>query len=94
MVELTTQEKRELKEAAHALKPVVIVGANGITPALLQEVNLALEAHELIKIRLNSADREEQEEMTGKICKATLSTLVQAIGHIIAIYRKSQTQKS
>jgi RNA-binding protein len=81
--------KKFLKAKAHALKPVVITGQHGITPAVLNEINLALDHHELIKVRVNAADRDERTEMVEEIVRATGAELIQAIGHVITIYRKN-----
>jgi RNA-binding protein len=81
--------KKFLKARAHALKPVVITGQHGITPNLLNEINLALDHHELIKVRVNAADREERAALVEEIVRATEAELIQAIGHVITIYRKN-----
>jgi RNA-binding protein len=81
--------KKFLKAKAHALKPVVITGQHGITPAVLNEISLALDHHELIKVRVNAADRDERTEMVEEIVRATGAELIQAIGHVITIYRKN-----
>jgi RNA-binding protein len=81
--------KKFLKARAHALKPVVITGQHGITPNLLNEINLALDHHELIKVRVNAADREERAALVEEIVRATETELIQAIGHVITIYRKN-----
>jgi len=81
--------KKLLRAKAHALKPVVITGQAGLTPALLNEIDAALEHHELIKIRVNAQDREERAEMVEQICVESRAELVQSIGHIVAVYRKN-----
>ncbi|SMF95287.1 RNA-binding protein [Methylomagnum ishizawai] len=81
--------KKFLKAKAHALKPVVITGHNGITPPVLNEINLALDHHELIKVRVNAADREERQIMVSGILEQTGATLIQAVGHVIVLYRKN-----
>jgi RNA-binding protein len=86
---LKSDLKKFLKAKAHALKPVVITGQHGITPAVLNEINLALDHHELIKVRVNAADRDERREMVEEILRETGAELIQAIGHIITLYRKS-----
>ena len=68
---------------------MVIVGANGLTDNVLNEIELAVDHHELIKIRLNVGDREAREAAIVTICEKARSELVQKIGHIIAIYRKN-----
>lgn len=85
--------KKFLKAKAHALSPVVITGQHGITPAVLNEINLALDHHELIKVRVNAADRDDRKEMIAEILENTGAELIQAIGHIVAIYRKNPDKK-
>lgn len=89
MTSITSQQKRELKTQVHSLKPVVTLGNNGLTPTVLQEINLALDIHELIKIRINETDRETRDALISKICKSIKAELIQAIGYIAAIYRKN-----
>lgn len=86
---LSSQQLRELKSQLHHLKPVVIVGNNGLTANVLQEIERALDDHELIKIRFSFEEQEQQSsvDIAKMICTETNSTLVQTIGHIIAIYR-------
>ncbi|BBA33630.1 uncharacterized protein sS8_1673 [Methylocaldum marinum] len=81
--------KKFLRTKAHSLKPVVITGQAGITPALLNEIGLALDHHELIKVRVNAPDREERREMTAQICGELGAELIQSIGHVITLYRKN-----
>jgi len=86
---LTNPQKRHLKALAHPRKPVVIIGDSGVTPAVLHEILLALDHHELIKIRVNAEDREAREAMIGEICATTEATLVQRIGHIATLFRRN-----
>ena len=86
--------KKFLKARAHALSPVVITGQHGITPAVLTEIGVALDHHELIKIRVNAADREERREMVGEIVNATGAELIQSIGHIVALYRQNPEKRA
>jgi len=89
-VPLTPHDIRELKTNVHHLKPVVIIGNNGLTDAVIQEIDRALNDHELIKIRVHIEDREELSKINDTICAKTGATLIQVIGHIVAIYRKNQ----
>lgn len=85
--------KKFLKTKAHALKPVIITGQAGITPGVLSEISLALDHHELIKVRVNAADRDERREMVDLICREMIGVeLIQSIGHIITLYRKNPTK--
>ncbi len=86
---LDKDEIRQLKADAHALKPVVIIGSNELTPAVYQEIDLALNSHELIKIRINAADKEHRLALIQAIATETLSECVGCIGHVGIFYRKS-----
>lgn len=82
--------RKSLKAKAHALKPVVMTGQHGLTPAVLNEIGLALDHHELIKVRVNAADRDERGEMIEDIRRETHAELIQAIGHVVTLYRKNR----
>ena len=79
-------DKKQLKSQAHGLKPVVMIGQAGLTEAVLAEIELALDCHELIKIKIR-AEREERKLISEKICQDTEAELIQTIGQIIVIYR-------
>ncbi len=81
--------KKQLRAKAHALKPVIITGQAGVSPAVLSEINAALDHHELIKVRVNAEDREQRRELTEMICTETGADLIQAIGHVITLYREN-----
>ena len=78
---------RYLRAQAHSLKPVVIVGAAGVSDAVLNEIHQALEDHELIKVRVNADDRDDKKTMIDYIASQTESESVQTIGHIGIFYR-------
>lgn len=86
---LTTKQKQDLKGKAHKLKPVVLIGEKGVTPAVLKEIDAALAHHELIKIRIASNDRDARRKMINEICTTSSAELVQIIGNIGVLYRKS-----
>lgn len=86
---LTQSQKRQLKALAHHLKPVVIIGDNGLTPAVMHEIVLALDHHELIKLRVNAEDREAREQMIAEICAETTAVLIQRIGHVATLFRRN-----
>jgi RNA-binding protein len=80
---------RTLKAAAHALKPVVTIGEKGLTKAVDHEVNIALDAHELLKIRIQGSSKIERREMADQLCQTHAAHLIQMIGHTLTIYRQS-----
>lgn len=86
--QLTPPERQALKGRAHRLRPVVLVGAGGLTPAVVAEVDRALTAHGLIKIRVMDDGREARERVLGEVCAATDAAPVQHIGKILVIYRE------
>ena len=85
----TPAERKALKGRAHKLNPVVIVGSKkGLTDEVVAEIERALKAHELIKIRAE-ADRDAREVFLQAICERTGAGAVQHIGKILVIYRKN-----
>lgn len=86
---LTTKDRQILKAKAHNLKPVVMMGANGLSEAVFKEIDLALKAHELIKVKIQSEDREEKNSLTQEIANQTGSEIVQVIGNILVLFRKN-----
>ena len=84
---LTNAERKALKARAHSLHPTVIVGAAGLTPAVLQEIDRALASHELIKVRIAGADREARERSAEDIAEALSCAVVQVIGHVLVVFR-------
>jgi RNA-binding protein len=79
-------DKKQLKSNAHSLKPVVMIGQSGLTAAVLAEIELALDHHELIKIKVR-AERDERKLISEKICTQTNAELIQSIGACVVIYR-------
>ncbi|MDJ0873201.1 MAG: ribosome assembly RNA-binding protein YhbY [Gammaproteobacteria bacterium] len=82
------KEKRALRARAHQLKAVVTIGAGGLTKAVVAETNLALDHHELVKIRLAAEDRQRKNQVATELCNQTGAELVQLIGHVAVLYRR------
>jgi RNA-binding protein len=87
---LTRNFLRNLKTKAQHLHPIVIIGNNGLTPQIHHEVNEGLEAHELIKVRVNAENRDERKRMISEIAETANATIVQAIGHVLVLYRAKE----
>ena len=87
---LSNPQKRYLRGLAHDLKPIVLVGAKGVTPAVLAELDLALEQHELVKVRVAAGDRDEREEWIAALVEGSGAGLAGRIGHVAILYRRSQ----
>ena len=86
--ELTPADRQTLRGRAHRLDPVVWIGADGLTAAVLGELERALKAHELIKVRVMVGDGDTRERLLGEICAATDSSPVQHIGKVLVVYRE------
>lgn len=85
---LSPAQRKTLKSQAHRLHPVVTIGDKGLTDAVLREIDAGLRSHELIKVRVASADREERESCLARICEALAAAPVQHIGKILVIWRE------
>ncbi|MEC6814900.1 ribosome assembly RNA-binding protein YhbY [Photobacterium toruni] len=90
---LSTKQKQFLKGLAHNLKPVVLMGANGLTEAVLAEIDLAINHHELIKVKVASEDRETKLLIIDAIIRETKAEKVQVIGKTLVLYRPSEDRK-
>lgn len=87
IIELTSGQKKSLRGLGHHLEPVVYVGKEGFSPALLKSMEAALKAHELIKIKLGQNCPVERNAAGPELAKVTGSTLVQVIGRMILLFR-------
>ncbi len=76
-----------LKQQAHHLNPVVMIGQHGLTETVIKEVDASLNAHELIKIRVLGDDRDERSAMADALCQQLGAVLVQHIGKLLVLYR-------
>ena len=90
MKSLTPAQRQHLKGLAHSRQPVVMIGSNGLTPAVLKEIELALAAHELIKIKAASDEPDTRLSWLQEICATTGAAPVQQIGKVLVIYRATE----
>ncbi|UOD49919.1 YhbY family RNA-binding protein [Orrella daihaiensis] len=86
-ISLTSQARSALRGAAHSLRPVVLIGDQGLTSAVLKEIDLALTAHELIKVRAGSQEREERNEMLSQISEELGCAPIHHLGKTLILYR-------
>jgi RNA-binding protein len=84
---LSDKQLRFLRGRAHALKPVIQVGNNGLTAGVLAETRRALTDHELIKLRIQAADRSTRDALLAELVRETGSTLVTRIGHVAVLFQ-------
>lgn len=87
MFNYSPAQRQFLKGLAHTLSPVVIIGEKGLTEEVLKEIGLALKAHELIKIKAGSDDRQLRTQWLEEICLRLEATPVQHIGKTLIVYR-------
>ena len=87
-MQLNSQQAKYLRGLAHALKPSVLVGKNGITEDVVAAVEAALEAHELIKVKfIDAKGKEEKQAMSDEVCRAARCCRAGLIGHTAILYR-------
>lgn len=89
MLQLTADERRALRARAHGLNPVVSISQNGLSDAVLKEIDASLNSHELIKVRVYGDDRDAREAYLAEICEKLEAGAVQHIGKLLVIYRPS-----
>ncbi|MCX7042653.1 MAG: ribosome assembly RNA-binding protein YhbY [Gammaproteobacteria bacterium] len=87
---LSNPQKRYLRGLAHDLKPVVMVGAKGITANLVAELDSALEQHELVKVKVAAEDRDSRDAFIADLATQATAELVSRIGHTAVLYRRSK----
>lgn len=90
---LSNAKKNELKAAAHELEPVVQIGLKGVTAALIKQVNSALDAHELIKVKLGRNLPEDAPPPADALAIATRSEVIQEIGKVIVLFRENEERR-
>lgn len=90
---LTPKQKHYLRALSHKLKPIVMVGNSGTTENIINEIDLGLAHHELIKVRISGMERKQRTDAAADLCHRTGSELINIIGHIIVLYRPAETQQ-
>ena len=84
---LSKKHLKFLRARCHDLKPVILMGQKGLTEEVLNEIDIALTHHELVKIKLSVDDRELRKQVSSEICEQTQSEEVQSIGKTLSVYR-------
>ncbi|ALH94086.1 YhbY family RNA-binding protein [Acinetobacter equi] len=92
MAALSIQERKRLRQIGHALNPVVMIGDKGFTENVIEELNRALNDHELIKVKVGGEDRVARAALITEIAEVTGSEVVQTIGKIALLYKKATKQ--
>ena len=87
MKKLSSRQRNILRKEAHTLKPVVMIGKNGVTPELIAAVDAALTDHELIKIKYQDF-KEDRRALTGALSDSVKANVISVIGNIAILYRE------
>ena len=87
-MQLSPAQKRFLRGLTHHINPVVMVGDKGLTENVLEEIETALDHHELIKVKLRS-DRQTRKSQSIEIAGKSNSTIIHQIGHVSCFYRRN-----
>ena len=86
-ITLTPSQRKEHRSDAHHLDPVVMIGGDGLTPSVVKEVDGALKAHGLIKVRVFSDDRPAREAMLAQLSDELGAAPIQHIGKLLVLWR-------
>ncbi len=91
---LSERQKKHLRRLGHDLHPIVLIGQRGLNPGVVEELRLALDHHELVKLRARAGTREERDSMLAELARLTGAELVYRIGNVGLFYKKnSELQK-
>lgn len=85
---LSTRQRAYLRGLGHHLQPVVMLGKEGLSEGLLQALDIALDQHELVKLRLSENAPGERQELAARLAEQSLSALVQVLGRVVLLYRR------
>jgi RNA-binding protein len=86
-IELRPAQRKDIRAQAHHLEPVVRIGGEGLTPAVVKETDGALKAHGLIKVRVFSDERDTREAMLAELCDKLNAAPIQHIGKLLILWR-------
>ena len=86
-MQLTEKQKKYLRGLAHGRDPIVMIGQTGASAAVTKELDGALQAHELVKVKARVGDRDERDAILDQLAQDTASALVQRIGNVGVFYR-------
>lgn len=92
MAALSIQERKRLRQIGHALNPVVMIGDKGLSESVVEELNRALNDHELIKVKVGGEDRTARAALITEISEVSDAEIVQTIGKIALLYKKAAKQ--
>lgn len=86
---LSNTQLKHLRSLAHHIKPIILVGQHGVTENVINELNIALDHHELVKIKIAGDDRDARQEMIQMLCDGSGADKVQTIGKTLTLFRRN-----
>jgi len=89
---ITKGQKKHLRSLAHDSKPIIWIGQHGLSTNVIEELNSALDHHELVKIKLRVGEREERDKLIADISEKTKAILVKKIGNTAIFFRRNEEQ--
>ena len=90
MMSLSNLDKKRFRTIGHDLKPIVIIAQKGLTENIRQEIDRALESHELIKLKIQIPDRQAKQALVAEITAQAKAEVVQQVGHVVLLYRAAK----
>lgn len=90
---LTSAQNRFLRGQAHDLKALLQIGGKGVSDGVVAELRQLLEDHELVKVKVGAADRDERDALIAALAERADAALVQRIGHVAVLYRPSKDKR-
>lgn len=85
--QLSAKDRKNFRAIGHKLKPIVTVASKGLSASVCEEIERALNDHELIKIKFAVGDRDIKKQLVDELCTQLSASQVQIIGHIALLYR-------
>ena len=89
-MELSERQKKYLRGLGHRLKPVILIGAGGLTKSVIKEFESTIDRHELVKVRTRVGNREKRNIVIDTLCDIVGCILIQRVGNVALIYRPNQ----
>ncbi|KZC37266.1 MULTISPECIES: ribosome assembly RNA-binding protein YhbY [Rhodanobacter] len=86
---LSPSQIRYLRSLAHELSPVVLLGNKGASEAVVKELGLALDIHELVKVKLSGGDKEDRQAQIDTLTRGTEAEQIHQIGHVVVLFRRN-----
>ncbi|HEY6642961.1 YhbY family RNA-binding protein [Povalibacter sp.] len=85
---LSEKQRKYLRGLGHGRDPIVMIGQSGLSAGVTRELDLALDTHELVKVRARVGDREQRDAIFAQLTAQTGSSMVQRIGNVALLYRR------